>query len=186
MLSTNIKETTKTAHIQLEKRVVQHLKAITSYEDYAEFLKCFYAYFSELEKVIMPFITKELLPDYKARRNSTSLKNDILESGYTVQGLPDVAMPQIGNALGAFGALYVMEGSVMGGSIIVEMLRKRGIVKGVTFFSGYGEETGKMWGTFISVLNNLTGSAQEQDIVIQAAEATFNNFGLVFKGTYIH
>jgi heme oxygenase len=74
MLSSNIKEATKEAHLQLERIVVQKLKAIRSNADYADLLRYFYAYFSSLEKAILPYITTELLPDYKDRRNSSYIK----------------------------------------------------------------------------------------------------------------
>lgn len=186
MLSANIKEATRQAHQQLEKIVVGKLKAVSSYEDYVELLKCFYAYFSELEKAISPFITKELLSDYKARRNSSYLKNDIYELGYHIRSLPVVVIPEIGNSLNAFGALYVMEGSVMGGSTIVEMLKKKGVIKGISFFSGYGLETAVMWGDFIIALNKIASTVREEDMVIQSANTTFMNFRDVFDIAYTH
>lgn len=186
MLSAKIREATKQAHRALEKEVVGKLKAVSSYKDYAQLLRCFYAYFNELEKAASPFITKELLPDYKARRNSSYLKNDIHELGYDTQSLPEVTVPQIGNTLSAFGALYVMEGSVMGGPIIVEMLKKKGIVKGVSFFSGYSPAMPGMWEAFISALNKLAATSKEEAMVIQSAEATFNNFRPLFSVVYAY
>ncbi len=82
MLSTNIKEATKAAHQNLEKKVVLKLKSIRSDEDYADFLKHFYAYFNHVEKAIKPYITTGLLPDYAERRNSSYLKRDIEALGF--------------------------------------------------------------------------------------------------------
>jgi heme oxygenase len=183
MLSTNIKEATSTAHQQLEKKVVVRMKAIRSNEDYAGFLKCFYAYFSEIEKAIAPFITSDILPDYADRRHASFLKNDIEALGGTTDHLPAVTIPAITNTLQALGALYVMEGSIMGGSIIVQMLAKGGITKGVSFFSGYGEATPAMWGKFISVLNAQAATATEEAAAITTANETFNHFGYVFDNS---
>ncbi len=181
MLSTHIKEATKTAHQQLEKKVVLQLKAIRSDADYAALLKNFYAYFSKVEKAITPFITPEVLPDYKDRRNASYLKQDIEELGFSIDELPAAAAPAIGNTAQALGALYVMEGSIMGGSIIVQMLAKGGITKGVSFFSGYGPTTGEMWGKFIGVLNQHGASAAAETAAIDAANETFSRFGDVFE-----
>lgn len=181
MLSTHIKEATKTAHQLLEKKVVLQLKAIRSNADYAALLKNFYAYFSQVEKAIAPFITPELLPDYKDRRNSSYLKQDIEELGFTVDELPAATAPEISGTLSALGALYVMEGSIMGGSIIVQMLAKGGITQGVSFFSGYGPATGEMWGKFIAVLNQQAVIAGDESAAIEAANATFSRFGDVFE-----
>lgn len=181
MLSTNIKEATKAAHLNLEKKVIEKLKAIRSNADYADFLKYFYTYFSQVEQSIAPYITEQLLPDYKDRRNSSYLKNDIEELGGHTGETPSIALPVIENQLQALGALYVMEGSIMGGSIIIKMLEKGGITKGISFFSGYGEATGQKWGIFTAVMNQAATSPEQEAIAIQAANEAFTCFGDVFN-----
>lgn len=180
MLSTNIKEATKEAHLLLEKQVIQKLKAIRSNADYADFLKYFYTYFSQVEKAIEPYITTELLPDYNDRRNSSFLKNDIIALGGNVDDLQIVNLPEITNQLQALGALYVMEGSIMGGPIIIKMLEKGGITEGVSFFSGYGEATGQKWGVFVSVMNAKATDEAEETVAVNAANETFSRFAEVF------
>ncbi|QNL48603.1 biliverdin-producing heme oxygenase [Olivibacter sp. SDN3] len=180
MLSAKIKEETKSAHQQLEKKVVEKLKAIRSEEDYADFLKYFYAYFSTVEKAITPFITDELLPDHKERRDSSYLKRDIEALVGRVDALPEVRIPSMSDVLEAMGALYVMEGSIMGGSIIVKMLEKNGIVDGISFFSGYGETTGQKWAVFTAVLNNIAKSEEDETKVIDTANQTFSCFENLF------
>lgn len=180
MLSTSIKEATKEAHLSLEKKVIEKLKAIRSNADYADFLKHFYAYFNHLEQAISGYITTDLLPDYKERRNSSYLKKDILQLGFDINELPQTTVPQISNALEAMAALYVMEGSIMGGSIIVKMLEKGGITKGVSFFSGYGDNTGQMWGTFITILNQQSLQEEDEASAIYTANETFKHFSEVF------
>ncbi len=181
MLSTNIKEATKVAHQNLEKQVVLKLKAIRNNGDYADLLKHFYAYFSHIEKTIKPYITESILPDYAQRRNSEYIKADILELGSDISGLPYTTVPKIENTVQALGALYVLEGSIMGGSIIVKMLEKGGVNQGVSFFSGYGEATGMMWGNFIAVLNAHAKTEQEEEQAINAANETFKHFAHVFE-----
>lgn len=180
MLSTNIKEATKEAHQQLEKKVVLKLKSIRSNADYADLLKHFYAYFNAVEHAIRPYITTAVLPDIAERRHSGYLKADIEELGAGTGELPVVTVPQISSVVEALGALYVMEGSIMGGSIIVQMLAKYGVTKGVSFFSGYGEATGQMWGKFIAVLNAQAENEKQEILAIKAANETFSNFGEVF------
>lgn len=181
MLGTNIKEATKEAHLNLEKKVVQKMKAIRSNADYADFLKHFYAYFNKVEQAIAPYITTDLLPDHAERRNSKYLKEDIEALGFDINELPAATAPQMTNTLQALGALYVMEGSIMGGPIIVKMLEKGGITKGVSFFSGYGEATGMMWGKFIAVINAQAKTEEDEAIAIKSANDTFSNFEDVFQ-----
>jgi len=181
MLSTYIKEATKAAHQELEGKVVRKLKAIRSNEDYANVLKYFYAYFNALEKAIRPYITERLLPDYASRRNSGYLKEDIEELGSGINDLPPVTIPAISSVTEALGALYVMEGSIMGGPYIVQMLQKNGIDKGFSFFSGYGADTGRMWNNFTSVMNRNITAEKDQAIAVDSANETFSNFSDVFE-----
>lgn len=181
MLSTNIKEATKAEHQNLEKQVVLKLKAIRSNADYADLLKHFYAYFSHIEATIKPYITEAILPNYAQRRNSSYIKADILELGGDITDLPYTTVPKIENAVEALGALYVLEGSIMGGSIIIKMLEKGGVTKGVSFFSGYGEATGLMWGNFVTVLNAQANTEQDEEEAIVAANETFKHFAYVFE-----
>jgi len=74
-----------------------------------------------------------------------------------------------------------MEGSIMGGSIIVQMLEKAGVTTGVSFFSGYGPATGQKWGSFISILNSQADTEQEETLVINSANETFNRFAELFE-----
>jgi heme oxygenase len=181
MLSTAIREATKPAHQELEKKVVKKLKAIRNNADYADLLSYFYAYFNNLEKVIAPFITAELLPDYSERRNSSYLKNDIEALGGNTGNLPVATVPDIHSTLQALGALYVMEGSIMGGGIIVQMLGKAGITKGVSFFSGYGPATGQKWGTFVAILDKQADNEEEEAVMIKTANETFTHFAEMFE-----
>ncbi|MEJ7559485.1 MAG: biliverdin-producing heme oxygenase [Pedobacter sp.] len=180
MLSENIKDATKPAHLKLEKLVVQQLKGIRTDEDYAAFLKKFYTYFSQVEKVIAPYITDQLLPDHAERRNSSFIKADIQILGGSVDETPVVEVPVVSNAVEALGALYVMEGSIMGGRIIIQMLEKLGIQNGLSFFSGYGQETGQKWGVFTEVMNEAAATSGDEEQAISTANETFGLFEKVF------
>lgn len=182
MTSIALKEETKEAHIGLEKIVVQQLKAIQTKSDYARLLKYFYAYFRAVEKAIAPFMTSEVVPDYKDRRNATHLKADIEALGGDIdKDIPKATAPAIANKYQALGALYVMEGSVLGGKTIVKMLEKYNINSGISFFSGYGEKTPVLWGRFIELLNQQITSTEQQHDAIQAAKDTFTLFAATFS-----
>jgi len=181
MISTTIKEATKDEHQMLEVEVIKRLKAIRSDADYAALLQYFYNYFSSIEKVITPFITNEVLADYEQRRNSRYIKDDIQNLGEALNENHSVALPVITSPLQAMAALYVMEGSIMGGKIIVQMLAKNGITKGTSFFEGYGAETGNMWSTFTAALNNQYQQEGDEKIASDTANQTFACFRALFQ-----
>lgn len=180
MLHQNIKEKTTASHQQLEKIVVHQLKAVRSNADYADVLRNFYAYFSTVEKTIAPFITPQVLPDYADRRNSSHIRQDIEALGGNLDNLPQACAPEVTNTLEALAALYVLEGSIMGGPYIVQMLHKYGVTEGTSFFSGYAEDTGRMWSAFTSVLNQFGQDPETHQKAIAIANETFANFGNVF------
>jgi heme oxygenase len=179
MIHEELRKHTTVAHQQLEKLVVSQLKTIRNKEDYASLLKIFYAYFNCLEQAIRPYISDEVLPDYAERRHAISLANDIKGLGEILTGLPEVTVPPIDNTVKALGALYVMEGSIMGGTIIIQMLARCGVTDGISFFRGYGSETGAKWASFVSVLDRYINEDSEQE-AIEAANQTFSNFTNVF------
>lgn len=182
MLSTQIKEATKVGHQETEKKVVLRIKNISNNEDYVELLKCFYAYFNTVEKAIAPYINS-VLPDYKERRNSSYIKADIEELGGSIEKLPVATATEVTDAIQAMGALYVLEGSIMGGPYIVQMLQKKGIEKGFSFFSGYGSESGHKWASFTTALNILPKTESDIAKAVDSARETFNKFGEVFETT---
>ncbi|EDM37686.1 Heme oxygenase [Pedobacter sp. BAL39] len=181
MLSTKIKEATRTPHQEVEKKVVLRIKNVRSEADYADLLKHFYAYFNAVEQAVAPFLTTDILPDLAERRNASFIKSDIEDLGGTVDDLPAAAAPEIHNLAQALGALYVLEGSIMGGPYIVQMLQKGGLTKGFSFFSGYGEASGQKWAAFTAVLNRIENE-KEVEQALNSAHQTFARFGDVFEG----
>jgi Heme oxygenase len=180
MLSQHIKEHTHAAHQNVEGTIVRQLKNIRSEADYAEVLKGFYAYFRAVEDNIAPFVTAEVLPDLAKRRNSSYIKNDIETLGGNVDRLPEATAPAVNNVLEALASLYVLEGSIMGGPYIVQMLNKYGVNKGTSFFEGYGENSREMWAGFTAVLNKYAEDPTTYDHAVGIANQTFYNFGDVF------
>ena len=167
-------------HQQVEKTLVSKMKAIRSKDDYIDLLKIFYGYFTGLEQKIKPYINQGDLEDYSDRRKTAAIANDINDLGGE---LPAVAtgnnLPVITNHLQAFGALYVIEGSTLGGSIISKMMQqhlKFDGQKGLSFFNGYGEQTQQMWDNFKSSLNVAVKSTDDEAVILEAANQTFGRF----------
>ncbi len=180
MLAEQLKKDTLRSHQQLEKMLVGRMKAIRSKEDYVNLLQLFYTYFGGLETQIDQYIGKNELNDYAERRKTQALAHDI----ETLGGKPmakanDEDLPQIKNVLQAYAAMYVIEGSTLGGKIISKMMAQQlGINngEGLSFFNGYGDGTETKWESFKDTLNNVTKSSEEDKIVIAAANETFDKF----------
>ncbi|MCO5230438.1 MAG: biliverdin-producing heme oxygenase [Chitinophagales bacterium] len=181
MLRERLKEETHTAHQKTESTVVRNVKSIQNEQDYITLLKSFYAYFNAVEKELSKHIDESVLPDIKNRRNSTDIKNDIIELGGDIENLPLAKVPQINNTLEALSAMYVLEGSIMGGPYIIKMLEKQGISRAFSFFSGYGQNSGQMLGAFVQVLERYGHNPETHSKSVEVANETFINFGEVFS-----
>lgn len=84
------------------------------------------------------------------------------------------SLPPINNEAEMFGAMYVTEGSTLGGRYIARQLEEDlGLSNGhgYSFFLGYGEHTGRMWREFGSLVNEVC--AGDPDKTINAAKKTF-------------
>jgi len=95
--------------------------------------------------------------------------------------LPDASwneLPAIRSHAEALGAMYVMEGSTMGGKIIARMIEGQAGISGpsgFSFFNGYGEETGRMWEEFKVFLNRPLDEMEKLNMIL-TANRTFITF----------
>ena len=184
MLSEELKESTKTNHQLLEKALVAKMKAIRSEKEYAELLTLFYSYFGGLESRINEVIDGDLLPDNAQRRKTQALANDLEHLGFkSPERATGDDLPQLNTHLQALGALYVIEGSTLGGKIISKMMQQQlGLdAQSLSFFNGYGDHTEQMWNTFKTALNKDNLLPAQQAEVIAAANETFLKFGQWFE-----
>lgn len=172
-----VRTATNALHQSLDNSLIPYIHSIRSKEDYAALLLKFYGFFTPVYDSIDAFIQVDDLPDYPHRRKPGWILSDLkdLEVDYSVQLCEQV--PYINNNAAAFGALYVLEGSTLGGMIIRKMIaEKLHINKGLSFFSGYGKQTRERWDVFIRSLNDIDNHNISDEMVIQAAVATFTLF----------
>ena len=81
------------------------------------------------------------------------------------------------DAHAAWGSLYVMEGSTLGGQVIGRALRAAG-TEGLSYFDGRGREAGPLWRTLRARLDVLP----EPGRVCAAAISTFDALRLWMRG----
>ncbi len=177
MLTEELKESTEAAHHASEKKMIVALKQIATKEDYIRMLNWLYGFYAPMEALIRPYMTPDVFPDMIKRSRAEYLLWDIQEAGLpAMEPDPCEALPVIDSFHRALGAFYVIEGSTLGGRIIAGMIsRQLGSLKSLSFFNGYGAETGSMWQSFKDFLNRPYTIEQRHEI-IAAAEDTFITF----------
>lgn len=182
MLTERLKNETQQLHIEVEKLILPHIKNMNTAADYVRLLHIFYGFFSPLEFLVQQQLTSNTIPDWNERRKSDSMVKDAEKYSVDLKALSTSAdMPQIDNEAQALGAMYVMEGSTLGGVHLVKMIEKRlgnNVQGALAFFNGYGQETMHRWNGFKDHLNAFANTTESQNDVVCAANNTFNKFKL--------
>ena len=112
-------------------------------------------------------------PMMRLRRRAPLLGSDLqlLSPGFQ-QSSPS-QMPKLLTDADYLGAMYVMEGSRLGGSLIARHVEKTLSLspgQGNAYFRGAGAATGQLWMEFLEVLRNRVPDDQTEAVVIAAQE----------------
>jgi len=92
-----------------------------------------------------------------------------------LEARPPAQIAPIRTPAAAWGAIYVMEGSALGGQLIARVLARHGLdaERGAAYFHGWGEATATMWREARAV---LAAQLQTQPAITQACEAACGTF----------
>lgn len=178
MIIERLRNETSVAHQSLEKLLIPRIKSITTPAQYLSLLQMFYGFYAPLEAAIDGHMEDHILPDYNERRKAGAILNDIYAITDNTDSVATLSedLPQMENTGNAIGALYVLEGSTLGGQVIRKMLEKNLQLpggKGLEFFNGYGEATPQRWKHFINCMNSYASTSGAGDAIIQGANDTF-------------
>lgn len=121
------------------------------------------------------------LPDISRRWKIPMLEADLRVLGVVPQTYSEIPVtPDFPHVAAAFGCLYVLEGSTLGGQLISRQIHAElGLTPehGCRFFSSYGANVGQMWRMFGQSLESFAAAndARQRDIVDSAVK-TFEFF----------
>lgn len=177
MLPLRLKEETKHHHAQLEKNMMGRIRAIKDIGDYVSLLGIIHGYYSSLDVAIRLHLLRDRFPDISRRQRSDVILDDMnqLLPG-SVSGPLCLEIPRINSICSALGALYVLEGSTLGGGIVAQIISgKINADRGFSFFRSYGKDVPEMWSTFIDYLKQGYTESEHTEI-IEAAKETFLTF----------
>lgn len=176
---TQLRTHTSTLHSELEQTPVSLalLDAGVSLHNYVAYLQKMRGIIDFYEGTVFP-VLENTLTDLSEREKLAAIDKDLEYMSAESDNLPvfnnPVAMnPTIGYA---FGCMYVIEGSTLGGKVILKHISKTlGIVpdEGGTYFAGYGEQTGHYWKTFLHNLQEYSANNNCDAEIITGAKDTF-------------
>lgn len=151
---------------------------LTSLEAYGELLVRLWSLHSAFEFELGKFAWASVGIDFDSRKRAHWLADDIGYLGRTCGQARSFAHCIDTRAAG-IGALYVLEGSTLGGQAILrQAARLPGIsaTHGARFFCGHAAKTGSMWLAFVETLNLIDPASIEARIIEEAALRTFDEF----------
>lgn len=148
--------------------------------DYATYLRKLYGFVKPYEQQVFSTLAN-YIPDIDSRRKTALLESDLKALGYTdgqIAALPQYSYISPQSVAQAFGAMYVLEGSTLGGSIIYKKLNHLIQVdkdSNGKYFTAYGETSGMKWKAFIEAFTNYVVGNQAQQETINSAIVTFTS-----------
>ena len=173
MISAYLKEQTKQQHDDTEAKLQYQKILDKSYtlDDYKTLLIHNYKLINRYEPQIQEQLKNyhELKLDLRSKINS--LKTDLNNLNISTEN--EEPTQNLENEAEAFGALYVMEGSTLGGNVIGKQLKRNPEFEGVEFnyFGVYGENTGPYWQEFKSIIDEKISEENYESCVTGAKKA---------------
>jgi len=180
----DLKQTTLPQHEALERNPLSTalMNPELTREQYLTILQRFYGFVVPVEEQVYPLLASISGNTDKFKR-AAMLREDLSILGMSsaeIDALPLLhTLPPADNVAAAFGIVYVLEGSKLGGQFIS---RHVGSVLGISptnglrFFTGHGRETGAIWNEFRYAMADFAVHSEQSAAVIQAAAHTFDAF----------
>jgi heme oxygenase (biliverdin-IX-beta and delta-forming) len=150
-----------------------------SVETYVSYLLKLHGIVTAWEESVALNAPAWIQPLLAARQRGVLLRLDLTWFGVDPSGDPSPALPEMEDATRLLGAMYVMEGSTLGGQLIARHVeRVLGLTagQGDAYFRGHNERTGPLWKEFCDLLR-MKVPESETHAVIAGARTMFQVFG---------
>lgn len=175
MVLARLREETALVHRAVEEEV-DLLSPTLTVGRYIRILQAFHSFFRRWEAQLDQECPERLAGLWGGRKRSQKLMADLEWLGsHSFRELQDeLGAPQLGDEGRWLGALYVLEGSTLGGQVISRHLEghfgwKEG--RGYSFFQGHGTKTVEMWR---GVCAELEKSGARYNQIVEGAHLTFD------------
>jgi heme oxygenase (biliverdin-IX-beta and delta-forming) len=170
-------------HHERAEGVVRLMSPELDVPGYRRHLEALYGLHSPLEAAIDAALGGRF-PEFRLaeRWKAPLLREDLRVLGHdesSLERLPQLSRRSLPGVPEALGTLYVLEGSTLGGQIILRHLLKHfaGLPAGnFIFFRAYGESVGPMWKSFGEALLRACPEPELVPRVVRGAQDTFESF----------
>lgn len=177
-----LRSATQASHQQLDRQISQE-EVTASRQSYARYLERFHQGLATCwPKLDWTLLAKLKLPELPARQaRYYALTADLHALGHPVPPLS--AEFQSGQAALTVGCLYVLEGSIHGGAILLSELEKNTgslPANASGFMRGFGDNNRSYWKDFTSWLDSLDAGDDFQKLACVSAVEAFESFATAF------
>lgn len=149
---------------------------------YAAVLQVFARFLPAWEAAMLAALPGDRHGWFRARSRLPFLARDLRALGLAAPVPPARVGPLAGEAA-AWGSLYVIEGSALGGQVITRALAAHGLRPdaGAAYFHGWGPSTAAMWREFRQELACGLGSPEALRVASASACATFETLSALLE-----
>jgi heme oxygenase (biliverdin-IX-beta and delta-forming) len=175
-----LRRKTSAAHIALEALPVSVsiVNPKVTREEYRLYLELMYPLVNDLELNVFPVINNEI-DDLEERRKEHLIANDLEFLGSSNKNLVDMPFTHVAKEYStafAMGIMYVMEGSALGGRVILKNIMPAlnlSEEEGCQYFAGYKNRTGPYWKKFLDILTSYEAQHNAEAEMIAGANFAF-------------
>jgi len=178
----NLRRATRHWHVALENHLDLGGTHWTE-QSYCRLLAKFWGLYSPLEAKLEKINWDASGLSLDERRKTGWLETDLAHFGLGNHSICDLErcrdLPRLDSLESGLGALYVMEGSTLGGQIVLKTLERLLSISpnsGGRYFASYGSEVGAMWRDYLAVLEEISLSTRATDQIVAGAIETFSAF----------
>ncbi len=150
-----------------------------SLEDYTNYLCSLFGFVKVFETSVYPLLAEQM-KDMNLRRKTALLVTDLKNLNEPIEHIPLMPGNLFNNyytdAYEAWGAMYVMEGSTLGGQIISRHIKKQlpgAVQESMHYMKAYNEQTSTMWKGFIQQFSAIAIESGQEKKIIESAIKTF-------------
>lgn len=175
-----LRAATRAQHERIDRLIDLH--RLADRQHYVRVLQVFDAFLATWERTVADALPARWGAWLQARSRRPFLRHDL-----QVLGAPslaqDVRLPPFASPEAAWGSLYVLEGSALGGQVITQALAASGLRPdaGAAYFHGWGDATGAMWREFRLLLDRELDAPERIERACAAARLTFDQLTLLLE-----
>lgn len=172
-----LRAATRSHHARVDRLV--DLRRLREPAHYIRILQVFDRFHDAWEQRVLEALPPARHAWLQRRSRRPFLQQDlhVLGADRLPAALPAPALP---SAAAAWGAIYVMEGSALGGQLVTRTLARSGLGpdSGAAYFHGWGAATGAMWAETRLLLERELAAPAHLAQACEAARATFDALSL--------